>query len=35
MLTCMRNALWVCGLRSGAKMVAGLDDVCHRPRLHN
>ena len=35
MWTSVRNAFWVRGPRSGAKMVAGLDDVCDRLRLDN
>ena len=35
MLNSVRNALRACGPRSGAKIVAGLDDVCDRPGLHN
>ena len=35
MLASVRNAAWVFGPQSGAKMVAGLDSVCDRPRSHN
>ena len=35
MLTFLCNALLARGPQSSAKMVAGLDDVCDRPRSHN
>ena len=35
MLTSVRNALWACGPRSGAKIFASLDDVYDRLGLHN
>ena len=31
----VRNVFLARRPRSGAKMVAGIDDVCDRPRLHN